>query len=403
MIDILSPEFAANPYPFYKEMRDKYPLYLHSLTNSYILSRYEDVEKGFKDPVFSTANYIWQLEPVHGKTILQMDGREHSTHRNLLTPAFRGRDLQEKFVPVIERNADELIESMGGQTQVDFVKQFATLFPISVIVDMLGLPRADIPKFHGWYTSIMAFLSNLSQDPDVTAHGIKTKTEFEEYMLPVIAARRQKPGDDLLSTMCNAEIDGVRMSDHEIKAFCSLLLTAGGETTDKALASLLLNLMRNPEQMAMVRKDRSLIDKAFAETLRYTPPVHMIMRQTTEDITVSGGVIPKDSTVTCLIGAANHDERQFKNPDVFNIMRDDLDTSKAYSGAANHTAFGLGRHFCVGSMLAKMEVTIAMNKVLDHMDNIKLNATEYPKEEGIFTRAVKTLPIVFKPSVEAEA
>jgi cytochrome P450 len=395
--DILSPEFAANPYPFYHELRENYPLLYHEATQSYIISRYEDVEKAFKDPVFSSSNYVWQLEPVHGRTILQMDGREHATHRNLLTPSFRGRDLQQKFVPVIASNAAELIEGFRHAGEVDFVQRFARLFPITVIVDMLALPRADLEKFHSWYTSIIDFLSNLSGDPEVTARGLQTKEELEAYMLPIIAERRANPGTDLLSTLCTAEIDGVRMTDHEIKAFVSLLLAAGGETTDKALANLLLNLLLNPDQMDAVQQDRSLIEKATAEMLRHSPPVHMIMRTPTEDVEVSGGVIPAGKTVTCLLSAANRDPRQFSDPDTFNIFREDLDTKQAFTGAANHTAFALGRHFCVGAMLAKTEIDIAMNQLFDATSDIRFK-NGVPQEKGIFTRAPKTLEIVFTPA-----
>jgi pulcherriminic acid synthase len=325
-----------------------------------------------------------------------MDGREHATHRNLLTPAFRGRDLQEKFIPVIQRDSQELIDSFREKGEADFVKQFARLFPITVIVDMLALPRTDLEKFHKWYTSIIDFLSNLSGDPEVTQRGLQTKEELEAYMLPIIAERRANPGTDLLSTLCTAEIDGVRMTDHEIKAFVSLLLAAGGETTDKALANLLLNLLRNPDQFEALRNDRSLIEKATAEMLRHSPPVHMIMRTPTEDVQMSGGVIPAGKTTTCLLSAANRDPRQFSDPDTFNIFREDLIVKQAFTGAANHTAFALGRHFCVGSMLAKTEIEIAMNYLLDVADDIQFKNGE-PQEMGIFTRAPKSLEITFTP------
>ncbi len=226
--DILSGEFSADPYSAYQVMRDDFPLIWHEAMQSYIISRYEDVSRAFRDQVFTTANYDWQLEPVHGKTILQLSGREHSLRRALVAPAFRGSELQEKFVPVIERNAAELIDGFRGAGRADLVADFATHFPVNVIVDMLGLDRADHERFHRWYTSIIAFLGNLSQDPVVTADGLRTQQEFAAYMIPVIQERRARPGDDLLSNLCQAEIDGVRMSDEDIKAFCSLLLAAGG-------------------------------------------------------------------------------------------------------------------------------------------------------------------------------
>jgi cytochrome P450 len=397
--DILSTEFAENPYPAYRMMRESAPLIWHEATRSYLISRYDDVEHAFKDrgAVFTSDNYTWQIEPVHGRTILQLSGREHAVRRALVAPAFRGADLQEKFMPVIERNSRELIDAFRHTGSADLVGDFATRFPVNVIAEMLGLDKADHTKFHGWYTAVIAFLGNLSGDAGVTAAGERTRAEFEQYMIPIIQDRRENLGDDLLSTLCAAEVDGVRMSDEDIKAFCSLLLAAGGETTDKAIASIFANLLSNPEQLAAVREDRSLIARAFAETLRYTPPVHMIMRQTATEVEVSGGTIPAGATVTCLIGAANRDAARFKDPDTFNIFRDDLTTTTAFSAAADHLAFALGRHFCVGALLAKAEVETGVGQLLDAMPDVALADGFDPVERGVYTRGPGSLPVRFTP------
>lgn len=394
--DILSAETAADPNETWRVLRDEHPLYFHEGMQSYVISRYEDVEKAFKDRRFTSDNYSWQLEPVHGRTILQMDGREHAVHRGLVTPAFRGSELTEKFIPVIEKNARELIDAFRHDGQVDLVDQFTTRFPINVIVDMLALPKSDHELFHRWYNSIMAFLGNLSQDPDVIAQGLKTKDELQAYMLPKIAERRADPRDDLLSTLCTAEIDGEQMTDLEIKAFVSLLLVAGGETTDKAMANMFWNLLQNPDQLAQVREDRSKIPHAFAETLRHSPPVQMIMRQPAEDVEMSGGTIPAGATVVCLIAAANRDPRKYSDPDRFDINRPDLNFATAFAAAANHTGFAFGRHFCVGAMLAKVEVETAANQLLDAMGDIEL--VEPTAAEGVFTRAPTSMKLRFTPT-----
>ncbi len=394
--DILSPEFAADPYAAYRTMREQFPLIWHEGMQSYIVSRYEDVERAFKEPVFTSDNYDWQLEPVHGRTILQLKGREHAVRRALVAPAFRGKELQEKFLPVIERNARELIEAFRADGSADLVDQFATRFPINVIVDMLGLPREDHARFHGWYTSIIAFLSNLTQDPEVTAAGLRTREELAAYMLPIIRERRTNPGDDLLSTLCTAEIDGTSMSDEDIKAFVSLLLAAGGDTTDKAIGGIFRNLLAHPEQLAAVRADRELIAAAFAETLRFTPPVHMIMRQPAEDVVLSGGTVEAGKTVTCLIGAANRDAGHYADPDTFDIFRADLTTANAFTAAADHLAFALGRHFCVGALLAKAEIEVGVNQLLDALPDLALDG-ELPEEQGLFTRGPGSLRVRFTP------
>lgn len=396
--DILSPEFAADPYSAYRIMLAETPLQWHEPMGSYIVSRYEDVERAFKDPVFTTDNYRWQIEPVHGRTILNLSGREHAVRRALVAPAFRGNVLQERFLPVIERNARDLIAGFAGTGRVDVVHDFARRFPVGVIADMLGLDHADRPRFEGWYTATIAFLGNLSQDEEVAAAGLRTREEFAAYMLPVISARRDHLGDDLLSTLVTAEVDGTTMSDEDVKAFCSLLLAAGGETTDKAIASLFKNLLEHPDQLAAVRADRSLIPRAFAETLRYSPPVHMIMRQPSEDVTIGGGTVPAGSTVTCLIGAANRDPRRFTDPDTFDIFREDLSAKTAFTAAANHLAFALGRHFCVGALLAEAEVLVGMNLLLDALPDARIAPGATIVENGVFTRGPASLPIEFTPA-----
>ncbi|MBW8486633.1 cytochrome P450 [Actinomadura parmotrematis] len=398
MPDILSEEFAADPYGAYRALREEAPLLWHEGMQSYIVSRYEDVARAFRDPVFTTANYDWQLEPVHGRTILQLSGREHAVRRALVAPAFRGAELQSTFLPVIEANSRRLVDGFRAAGRVELVADYSRHFPINVIVDMLGLDPADHARFQRWYTSIIAFLGNLAQDPEVAAAGERTRRELAAYLIPVIRERRAHPGDDLLSTLCRAEIDGTSMSDEDVKAFCSLLLAAGGETTDKAVAALFANLLAHPDQLAAVRADRTLIPRAFAETLRYSPPVHMIMRQPAADVEVTGGTIPAGSTVTALIGAANRDATRYADPDRFDVFRTDLETTTAFSAAADHLAFALGRHFCVGALLAKTEVEVGANHLLDAMPDMRLPDGFVPQEQGVFTRGPAALPIVFTPA-----
>jgi cytochrome P450 len=395
--DILSPEFEKDPYPIYEEIRKKYPLFFHEATNSYVISRYQDVERAFQNPIFSSRHAEAQFEPVVGRTIIQMDGREHATNRGLVMQALGSYKLHEKFLPLIEENARELIEKWSKTGEVELVQAFTTIFPVSVIATIFGLPKQDISLLQNWYTNMVAFFSNLSQNPDVIAAGLSTRKEFEAYLSPIIEKRKLHPGDDLLSSLCCAEIDGVKLTDAEIKAFSMLLLVAGGETTDKAIALLFRNLIEHGDQLQKVREDRSLIELAFAETLRYSPPVQWLMRLTLSDIEMSGGTIPANSMVICLIGAANRDENQYFNADKFNICRQDLDVSRAFSGAANHLAFGSGRHFCVGSKLAKEEVIIATNLLLDCMQNMSFQDGNLPEEVGFFTRGLKRLPIKFNP------
>jgi pulcherriminic acid synthase len=391
--DVLSPEFASDMTASFQRMRDDFPLFQHQPSGYWFISRYDDVQ--FALNTLSTKHQEWQLEPVIGRSLGGMSGREHSTHRSLVTPAFRGRELGERFAPVIDSCASELIDRFRHDGSVDLVSAFTRWFPINVISTMLGLPKEDHPKFRDWYSSFMAFLSNISQDPDVIAWGMRTQSEFPEYILPIIRERRENPGDDLLSRLCTAEIDGARLTDDNIRSFVGLLLIAGGETTDKVIASIFKNLLMHPEQLDAVRGDRALITNALAETLRLSPPVNIVLRTAVDETRFSGGVVPVESIVACVVGAANHDERRFDRPDEFDIFRPDVDPSKAFVGGQNHLAFGSGRHFCVGAFLAKAEVECAVNQLLDAMPNVRLKDGIAPEDSGLFTRAPDVMELEF--------
>jgi cytochrome P450 len=356
----------------------------------------------------TSENYSWQLEPVHGKTILQMEGREHTIHRRLLNPFFHGNGLEsfkptiEKVVtdltdPFLQRERREIADGTGGRGEVEIVGEFTAHFPINVIVEMLDLPREDHPNFERWYNAIMAFLSNLSGAQEPIDRGLQTRQELADYILPIIAERRSGDGDDLLSLFARAEVDGEMLTDDEIRAFVSLMLTAGGETTDRGMASLLKNLIEHPDQLKAVQEDRSLIPIAFSETLRYSPPVHMIMRQPSVDLEIEGVTIPAGSTITCMLAAANRDPRKFDDPEKFDIFRKDNSPDRAYRASADHLAFIDGRHFCVGAMLARTEIEIGMNSLLDRMADMRFADGFAPVEQGVFTRAPNRLEVSFAP------
>ena len=406
--DILSPEHAQDPYETYRILLEHYPVLYHEPTQSWIVSRQEDVAGLFRKPQVTSDNYAWQLEPVHGRTILQMEGKEHTAHRKLLNPFFHGAGL-DRFrptiastaralaEPVIAREAAAVASGERSRGEADIAYEFTRMFPISVIVEMLDLPREDHAKFERWYVSIMEFLSNLDASPEPVEAGLRTRQELADYLLPVIAERRKGDGEDLISLLCRAEVDGERLTDEDIRGFVSLTLTAGGETTDRGLSSMFSNLLQHPDQLAAVYEDRSLIDDAFAETLRHSPPVHMIMRQATENIEIERTEIPEGSTIICLLAAANRDPRKFEDPDRFDIFRTDNDTERAFRASADHVTFADGRHFCVGAMLARTEIQVGAGLLLDHMKDLRLR-NGAPVEEGVFTRAPNHVEVTFVPA-----
>ena len=396
--DIMSPEYEADPNPILDDLRENYPITFHEGLNSWIISRYEDVERALKSPAFTTENYGWQLEPVHGHTILQMEGPDHHRTRGIVTPTLRGDLLRKNFESVVLGNVTSLIDEWRNDGKVDLVKQFNQKLPMSVILDILGLDPEMKPTFHVWYNAIHDYFTNISGDEEVAAAGLRVKGELQEYMLPLINERRENPGQDLISQIIHAEIDGEQMSDMDIKSFVSFLLVAGSESTDYQMSNMWLRLLENPDQLAAVREDRSLIGSAFAESLRHTPAVLMIMRQAGEDVGFHGTKASAGSTVTLMLAAANRDPRKFKDPEKFDIFRDELDAEKELTGAATHTTFALGRHFCLGTRLAALEAETAANHLLDAMEDIAFADGVAPKQEGSFVRAPRTFPLTYTPT-----
>ena len=393
----MSAAYEADPYPILDDLRENYPITFNETLNSWVLSRYDDVERVLKSPTFTTENYAWQLEPVHGLTVMQMEGPEHRRTRGIVSPTLRGGGMRKNFESVIAGNVTRLIDGWRHDGQVDLVKQFTHKLPMSVILDILGLDAEMKPTFHVWYNGIHDYFTNISGDEAVAKEGLRVKEELQAYMLPLIAERRENPGEDLISKIVHAEVKGERMSDIDIKSFVSFLLVAGSESTDLQMANMWLRLIENPDQLAAVRDDRNLIGAAFAEALRHAPAVLMIMRQASKDVDFHGTTVPAGDTVTLLLAAANRDPRKYKDPDGYNLFRDELDPVKELTRGASQTTFALGRHFCIGSRLAALEAETGANQLLDAMDDIAFAGGVAPKQEGNFVRAPRTMPVTFTP------
>ena len=393
--DIFSPEFARDPYPLYRIMRDEFPLYFHPGTNAYILSRYEDVHLALTNPEFTTRSYAAQIEPLLGVTVVQLDGREHARQRRLLSAPFRPDRFLSAFEPGIAETANRLAAGLAKRSEVEFVSEFITPFSVGALATVVGLPQSDMGLFRSWYTALLRFGVNLIGDPEVTSAGFAARDELNAYLRPVIAKHRQSSGSGFLSMLVNAEVEGQRLTDDEIVGFAMLMIFAGGETVEKTLATFIRNLVAHREQLAALQADWSLFDRALAESLRFTSPTHMVPRRTRSEVTLSGGTIPAESEVICFLASANRDERRFTAPDTFNIHRSDLNPVSAFNSAADHAAFGMGRHFCLGAMMAKIEVEIAVKRLLASETRVRFADGAPPSDEGLFLRGPRTLRLYF--------
>ncbi len=393
--DIFSPEFARDPYPLYRIMRDEFPLFFHSGANAYILSRYEDVHLALTNPEFTTRSYAAQIEPLLGVTVVQLDGREHARQRRLLSAPFRPDRFHSAFEAGIADTANRLIAGFAGRSEVELIEEFITPFSVGALATVVGLPQSDMGLFRSWYTALLRFGVNLIGDPEVTRAGFAARDELNDYLRPVITKQRQSSGSGFLSMLVNTEVDGQRLTDDEIVGFAMLMIFAGGETVEKTLATFVRNLVAHPEQLAALQADWSLFDPALAESLRFTSPTHMVPRRTCTEAVLSGGKIPAESEVICFLASANRDEQRFTAPDTFNIERSDLNPVSAFHSAADHAAFGMGRHFCMGAMMAKIEVEIAVKRLLGPENRVRFADGAPPADQGLFLRGPRTLRLHF--------
>lgn len=397
-----SAEVAADPYAFYRTLREESPVHYDPELNGYLLSRHADVATGYRDPLFSSRSYERIIEPVFGRSLLQMDGKEHARKRALVTPFFRGKGL-EAWQGVIMRNALAIMGDATsaaarhlasrfeqGQT-VNIVEEFCNYLPVYVITEMLGLPRQDYPMFKRWYTAHTNFIGAFGTDPEIDRIGRAATAELWDYLTPIVAQRRADPGTDLISTLVTAQVDGEKFDDIEVKTHITQLLNAGSETTGKALASMIALLLERRELFEEVREDRSKITAAISETLRYIPPSQMNSRQVTEDIELHGQRIPAGSLVVLMIGSANRDESRFDHADEFDPRRADLEHEKVFNNTGEHFAFGGGRHFCLGAMLARSEIDVGMNLLMDRFPNMRVSDGFTPAWTGVKARHLPQL------------
>lgn len=349
----------------------------------YLVVRYDAVAHVLLDgQTFSSAGYARSMGLVMGHTILEMDEPEHGRYRGLLQKAFTRRALERWERELVRPIVDGLIDRFASRGHADLVRDLCFPFPVSVIAGMIGLDEADHRDFHRMAVELIS----IGIDP---MRGMRASQGLRELFARVLAERRRAPREDLMSVLAQAELDGARLDDDAIYAFCRLLAPAGAETTYRSSSNLLFGLLTHPDQLEAVRADRRLVPPAIEEGLRWECPLMSIMRTTTRDVVIDGTTIPADALVNVSLGAANRDETRYESPDAFDIRR----PPKA------HMAFAFGAHRCLGMHLARMESRVVLNAVLDRLPGLRLD----PRAEDVHItghtfRSPLALPVLFDPA-----
>lgn len=382
---------VRDPYPELAEARRANPI--QKLDSSlmpheegqdvFFIYRHEDITQVLRDgETFSSAHIIdLIMGPIMGEHImLGMDDPEHRRYRAIVSTAFRQKVLAQWEQELVVDVANELIDAFTERGSADLVREFNFPFPTKVISGILGLPREDYRQFQRWTTAILSFFTKLDE-------AIVASQEVKDYMAVVLAERRREPREDLISELAQAELDGERLSDEEIFSFLRLLLPAGVETTYRATGNMLFSLLSNDEQLEAVRSDRDLIPQAIEESLRLETPLLNITRLATKDAEVGGVPIPAGSTVMLMLAAANRDEARYPKPDDYDILRTD---------PKPHISFGHGPHACLGTHLARLEMRVALNLLLDRLPNLRLDPDgDDPHIRGQVFRSPTSLPVLF--------
>lgn len=375
---------VPNPYPVYKRLRDESPVALVDgiFGQHYLVTRYDDALPVLRDAAtFSSRANARGIGLVMGRTILEMEGREHIRMRRLITPALTPRALRTgALVERIRSIADEVIDRFAGQGEADLVSNFAFSFPIRVFAQQfLDLPMQDAERFHHWALDLIG----IADDPP---KAFAAANAIVEYLSPIVRQRRQNPGDDLISALTTARIEETRLSDDEILSFCRLLLPAGAETTYRLIGSTLFALLADSDLLTRVLEDRDLLPAVVEETLRWESPVQYVTRETTREVKIGEAEIPPRMLVSVALGSANRDERRFADPDTF-------DPARSPDG---HLAFGFGEHYCAGSHLARLEAITALNAILDRLWDLSRHPGCQGRIVGLAFRSPDQLRVRFR-------
>src|SRR6266567_2482789 len=383
---------TLNPFPWYRSMREKQPVYYNPQYHYWQVFRYEDVQRVLSD--YTSFSSVFgggdQDHDPLSSSLISMDPPRHRQLRNLVTQAFTPRSvaqLSERITTIVNQLLDQVAATATTATtattgHMDIIDDLAYPLPVIVIAEMLGIPQEDRERFKVWSDVVVG--ATYPEEGD-------TQAAMSKYFLDMIEQRSRERKDDLISALLDAQIDGQHLDLRELLGFCILLLVAGNETTTNLLGNALLCFDEHPEVIEQLRAEPALIPGAIEEVLRYRSPVQYMYRRTVANTTIRDQEIRAGQMVLAWIGSANRDEAQFPNPDSFDIRRT----------PNRHIAFGHGIHFCLGAPLARLEAKIVLTMLLERFHEIKRVpgvALEATGSDIVY--GVKHLPITFRPSAQ---
>ncbi|SEM22051.1 Cytochrome P450 [Stigmatella aurantiaca] len=389
-LNLMAPDVRANPYPLYAQLR-RGPVCQVEPGGMWAVSRYDDVVAVLKDTRrFSSVGLgrgflpPWLARNPVASSLVMKDPPEHTRLRGLVSKAFSGPALQ-RLEAQVRTLAEELAEATVQQREVDFTAAFALPLPVRVLNLLFGLDPERWPDMRRWAEDLLSIPAS-QPTPERMEDIRRSIQEMEECFQVLIATRRARPGEDLVSELVRAE----SMTEDELMSFLFSLLPAGFETTAHLLSNTLLVLAQHPDELERVREDPRRIPLLIEEVLRYEPPAQSSLRLVTEDTDLGGVRIPRGALVAVLLGAALRDEQRFTEADRFHPGRE----------AQAHLPFGHGIHFCLGAMLARMEARLGLEALFRRIRGVSLTRQEVQWSQSYIARGPLSLPLRWEPRVE---
>ena len=376
-VDWTSQEFLANPYPYYKALRESDPVHFDEARGSWILTRYHDVAAMFRDDTRLSA------EQGIATSMLVTDPPAHTRLRTLVAKAFTARTVQQ-LAPRIQSIVDELLDAVAERDEMEAVSEFAYPLPITVITEMLGVEPERRDFFREASTKIAVALGPIT-DSQVALKANEGRLQLFDYFEELIRKRKAEPREDLISALIQAENRGDFLGHGELLAMLLLLLVGGHETTVNLIANGLLALMRNPDQLMLLRSKVGSEKRAVEELLRYDAPVQYSGRVAKEDLELGGKIVRAGQGVRMIVAAANRDPAVFDDPDTLDLERD----------PCPHLAFGAGIHFCLGAQLARLEGQIALSTIARRFPKLRLATNDLRWRPAAVLRGLESLPLRF--------
>jgi cytochrome P450 len=377
------------PFVWYKEMREKSPVYYDAKQDVWNVFSYEHVKRVLFDHQLFSNKKERSLIPTprfdNRSNVNFVDPPEHRSRRALLAKAFAPRALEE-WEPRIQAIVDELITDIEGLTTADVVQKLAIPLPVTVIADLLGVPSKDRAIIKSWSDILFLPYAQETYD-DLAARKAQVMKEFHEYLYPIVLEKRKHPADDILSDLTKAELDGERLTDEEVVMSGIGLLGAGNETTTTLISNMFYSMcFDKPGVYQELRADLSLVPQLVEETLRYRFPAS-IDRKVAQDTDVFGHEMKQGQMVVAWIGAGNRDEAHFAHAEEFDIHR---------PNNQQHLTFGSGPHFCLGAPLARMEARIALASFVKRFADIQpvegFDINDHLTDSAV-GQSLKSLPI----------